>query len=282
MSAPGRRHGRTRSVVRAVTIASAGVLACGATLLATSAQAAYQEVPETGTPGHLVLLSDPYPAAFLDLEPGVVRYWQVAATIEGADEASLVLELRKEGALVDHPDGLVVSIERCDTAWTGVAEGDPQCASGRTAVARATPDDDFAASSPVFDLEGVDSDGTHLLVALGLAGTDTGDESLMGLTGDVGLGLTAAADDRAVPVPQDPPAPPIGLPVTGADPIGLILAALGAMGLGVALVASRTRRSPALRTVRSEGAAQLAAPGMNLAAPGMNPTSPAMHPEEDR
>ena len=262
MSAASRTPGRPRTVVRAVTVASAGALVCGLSLLATSAQAAYQPVPETGDAGRLVLLSDPYPASFLDLSPGAVRYWQVAATIEGATSASLVLELRKGGELVEHPDGLVVTIERCDEEWTGVAENAPQCAAGRAPVTRATPADDYTVDSPVFDLDGVDAvDGTHMLVALSLESTDTGDESLMGLDGDMGLGLTAAAVDPGAPVVPGPPPP--GLAVTGVDPMGLVLAAFGAMGLGVALLASRIRPSLGVRTVGSEWASQRARPGTN-------------------
>ncbi|PSL37658.1 hypothetical protein CLV49_1265 [Labedella gwakjiensis] len=248
--------------IRGLTVVSAGVLVGGLSLLATSAQAAFQPVPETGDPGRLVLLSDPYPAEFLDLQPGVVRYWQVTATIEGATQASLVLEVRKDGELVERPDGLVMTIERCDTAWTGVPDA-PQCAAGRAAVASATPDDDYTTSSPVFDLDGVDADGTHLLVALSLVAEDSGDETLMGLEGDMGLGLTAAAVDPVTPEEPGRPSPPPGggLAVTGVDPLGLILAAFGAVGLGAALLVSRARRSPALRTVGSEGASQLARPG---------------------
>lgn len=249
---------------RAAVVVSAGVLVCGATLLASSAHADYREVPETGTEGRLVLLSDPYPVRFDDLSPGETHYWQVAATIQGAPTASLVLEVRKSGELVEHPGGLVVAIERCDTAWTGVEAGDPQCSGGRAPVTRATPTEDYALTSPVFDLDGVDErDGTHLLVALGLETDDTGDETLMGLEGDIALGLTAAADDPAQPPTPGVPVPPPALPVTGADPLGLLLAALGAVGLGLVALATRMRRIPSARTVQSEGAAQRARTATN-------------------
>jgi hypothetical protein len=246
---------RGAAAARVAVLGSAGALVGGLVLLASSAQAAYEVVPETGTAGRLVLLSDPAPAHFPDLAPGDVRYWQVAATIQGAERASLVLELRRSGDLLEHPDGLVVSIERCDVAWTGVDEGDPVCSSGRASVTRSTPATD-PASGPVFDLDGVDADGTHLLVELGLGNEHSGDESLMGLTGEIGLGLTAAADEPGVDQPAVAAPPPAGLPVTGTDPTGLVLTALGAIGLGAVLAATRTRPAPARRTVRSEGAVQ--------------------------
>ncbi|RUQ96928.1 hypothetical protein [Labedella endophytica] len=254
-------HG-SRGVIRALTVASVGALVCGTTLLATSAQAAYRPVPENGDPGRLVLLSDPHPVEFVALRPGIVHYWQVAATLEGATRASLVFEMRKSGELVEHPEGLVVSIERCDDEWVGLPEA-PRCDSGRGSVTQVDSSHDHRESSPVFDLAGVDDDGTHLLVAMSLAVDRSGDESLMGLTGEVGLGLTAAAEGAAPPVVPGDPAPPDGLPVTGADPMGLVLAAIGAIGLGVTLLVARTRRSPVTRTVRSEGATQLAHRGSN-------------------
>ena len=248
------------AVARVAMIGSTGALVGGMVLLASSAQAAYEEVPETGVAGRLVLLSDRAPAHFPDLMPGDVRYWQVAATLQGAESASLVLELRTAGELMEHPDGLVVSIERCDAAWTGVDEGQPACSAGRATVTRITPASGTE-SGPVFDLDGVDADGTHLPVELGLDGEDTGDECLMGLTGEIGLGLTAAADEATTDEPTVAAPPPSGLPVTGADPAGLILTGLGALGLGTALAVVRTRRAPALRTVRSEGATQRASRG---------------------
>ncbi|RWZ46199.1 hypothetical protein ELQ90_15625 [Labedella phragmitis] len=234
---------------RATGSAAVGSLVCGVVLLSGSAHAALQEVPENGAPGRLVLSSDPYPAQLDALSPGVIRYWEVTATIEGASDASLVLEIWKDGDLVEHPDGLVATVERCDVAWTGVPDS-PHCASGWEVVTDARPSDDYSTVSPVFDLHGVDPvDGTHLLLGFGLEPTDAGDESLMGLSAEIGLGLTAAADDPDGPgqpsapdrpsgIPAaDAPTHPIAtstgdLPVTGADVIGLALFALGAIGLG--------------------------------------------------
>ncbi|RWZ58488.1 hypothetical protein ELQ92_14390 [Labedella populi] len=276
MTAGNRRTPRY-AVVRAAASAAVGSLVCGVVLLSGSAHAALQVVPENGAPGRLVLSSDPYPAQLEALSPGVIRYWEVTATIEGSSDASLVLEIWKDGDLVEHPEGLVATVERCDVAWTGVPDS-PRCPAGWEVVTDARPSDDYSTVSPVFDLHGVDPvDGTHLLVGIGLESTDARDESLMGLSGDIGLGLTAAAEDPSTPGQPSTPGRPIGipltndltrptdtpaggLPVTGADPIGLLLAALGALGLGVTALATRGRGATGDRTAGSTVAARLTLP----------------------
>jgi hypothetical protein len=226
----------------ALASASTVALACGAVALAGAAQAAFVDVPPTGEPGQLVLSSDPYPAEFLDLSPGDIRYWQVAARLEGARRATLSLELRASGELVAHPRGLVMTVESCDSAWI-TTSGAPDCASGAQSVAVVTPADDYSSSSPTFPLSPL-AEGApeYLLVTLAIDDTPAAraDMTLMGLTGDMAVGLTATAfDDRPVP-------PATALPATGSDPAmlaGLLATAGGMIGLGATLRLRRTGRA---------------------------------------
>ena len=106
----------------------------------------------------------------------------------------------------------------------------------------ATPADDYTTSSPTFDLDPLAADApTYLLLSLAVedSAEAAADESLMGLTGDMAVGLTAVALDD-IPVP--PTRPGAMLPPTGADFTALLaMAALaaGALGLGTALRIAR-------------------------------------------
>jgi len=228
----------------ALAAASAVAIACGVVALAGAANAALIDVPVTGAPGRLVLSSDPYPVEFLDLSPGEARYWEVAARLEDAREATLSLELRADGELVRHPRGLVMTVESCDTEWTGL-DGAPLCATGGRAVTVVTPADDYSTSSPRFELSPLTPEAPQYLL-LTLAVEDSAaaraDTTLMGLTGNMAVGLTATAfDDR----PVTPPAP--ALPATGGDPAavaGMLAVAAGMLGIGAAL---RLRRRGTVR-----------------------------------
>ena len=105
-------------------------------------------------------------------------------------------------------------------------------------------------SSAVFDLAGIaKAHGKYLLVTLSLNAPDNvADEDLMLLTGELGIGLTAAGDDVAsepgnpvqVPLPADVRAT---LGMTGIDALALFLVAFGVLGLG-AVFSLRRRFGP--------------------------------------
>lgn len=264
---------------------SAAALVVGFCALGQAASAAWAPVPETGTPGRLELWSDSASGQFRDLQPGRVVYWQVLATVESSGRggaastrdaagsgpvASLTVELLKRGALAEHSGGMTMTVDRCAVAWSGLPTR-PRCGEGQMRIASATPKDDFSTTSPVFDLHGVDPGGTHVLVGLSLDPEHSGDRSLMGLTGEIGLGFTAAAGDPVIvepiqpvrpttpAVPADPRPPtgdgsptPVGRPAGGGDPlavtgmdagglaaIGLGTLAIGALGLRLVAVADR-------------------------------------------
>jgi hypothetical protein len=241
---PTVRRPRRRAALL-VALASGVLLAAGGVALGQAAHAALVDVPVTGTPGRLVLSSDPYPAQFLDLEPGQPGYWEVEARLEDASRATLQLELRKSGALVAHPRGLIMTVDACTEPWTDVATA-PGCAPGAQRITVATPADDDTSTSPMFDLAPLQADAPeYLLVTLAVedSAAASADRSLMGLTGDMAVGLTATAIDD---VPGVPPsgggATGGGLAATGFDGSGLFAVAAiaaGLLGLGVALRLNR-------------------------------------------
>jgi hypothetical protein len=204
-------------------------LAAGGIALAGAANAALIDVPPTGTPGRLVLSSDPYPAEFLDLSPGDPGYWEVGARIENATKATLSLELRKSGQLVEHPRGLIMTVDVCSVEWTGL-DSSPSCSTGAQRVTVATPEDDYTESSPTFDLAPITAGAPeYLLVTLAVEDSPEAmaDTTLMGLTGDMGVGLTATAFDD---VPVKPVTPGGGTGGGGLANTGVNLWALGAVG----------------------------------------------------
>jgi hypothetical protein len=221
-----------------VAVASSAALTCGAVMLAATAHAAFVDVPPTGAPGRLVLASDPYPAEFLDLSPGDLAYWEVAARLENATRATLALELRKAGTLIDHPRGLRMTVDSCRVEWAG-AEGVPTCPVGGRRITVATPADDYSLSSPTFDLRPLAVGAPeYLLITLGIEDSPeaAADETLMGLRGTMAVGLIATALDG------DPVDAQNDLPATGIDAGPLLAAgalAAGLLGLGTALRLSR-------------------------------------------
>jgi len=251
-----KRPSRRGVAVASLAAASVVALLSGAGV-ASAAAADYIAVPETGAPGRLMLYSDPFPAEFLDMRPGEPAYWQIAADIDGADRATLAVELQKSGALVEHPRGLEVRIDTCATEWADVPSS-PTCTTGAEPVTTAGPSDDYTTASPLFDLEAPlrEDERRHLLVTLSIDDSveASADETLMGLTGDIGIGVRAVAIDGD-PVDPTPPGepggpgdgtdPPVdGLPVTGgpAVPLGAIaLVAAGLVGLGAALSLARRK-----------------------------------------
>ncbi|MCS5498625.1 LPXTG cell wall anchor domain-containing protein [Cnuibacter physcomitrellae] len=222
--------------------ASSLTLAAGGVALAGAAHAALIDVPPTGQPGRLVLSSDPYPAEFLDLSPGDAGYWEVGARIEGATKATLSLELRKSGDLVEYPRGLSMTVDVCAVEWTGL-DSMPVCPTGAERITVATPENDYATSSPTFDLEPLTAAAPeYLLITLAVEDSPEAraDQTLMGLTGDMAVGLTASAFD-------DVPVRPGGggggtLPNTGGNlwALGAVGAlAAGLLGIGTAFRISR-------------------------------------------
>lgn len=234
---PDRSRRRRRSAT-VLAVASLAFLGAGSLVVADTALADLIEAAPTGAPGRLILASDPYPAQFLDLSPGEPAHWQIRARLEDATHAELALELRKSGALAAAPRGLVMRVDVCDSPWSDVAD-QPICRSGAREVTVAAPEDDYASSSPTFELRPLTpSAPQYLLVTLAVDSTGEAarDASLMDLRGNVAVGLTATSieDDSARPAER--------LAVTGAAPemlLGVGALAVGVLGLGAALRRAR-------------------------------------------
>lgn len=226
---------RRRVAAPVVATVSALALAAGVVAAGHAASAVLVDVPPTGAPGRLVLSSDPSPAQFLELSPGDPSYWQVGARLENATEATLSLQLRKDGELVEHPRGLTMTVQVCDQPWTGM-DSSPACAPGARAVTVATPADDYATSSPSFDVRPLTATAPEfLLVTLAVedSAAAAADTTLMGLTGSMGVGLTATAIDSTPVTPGAPALPPTGADLSALAAIAGIAA--GLLGLGAAL-----------------------------------------------
>lgn len=212
MPGEGQVRGRERTRGRRVALASVGalmivlgaVLAARADVLTVPSPAAL----EVAEPDPELLVSSDWGIAELsDLRPGQPAYWFVDAAVDGVAGARLTLQIRKDGALMEVPNGVVVVVERCSVEWVD-GPGGPSCDLGRTVIATATPDDDLSTSSPRYWLDAVDSrDPSYVMVTLSIEDTpeNRADTALMGLTGSLGLGITAV---EAVPGETDPPTEP--------------------------------------------------------------------------
>ena len=198
----GRGGDRPRSAARrgramlAMAVLAALAIGAGLSLFSVRAVAMIAEVTESPAlvPVEvLAVTSNRAHDQVLELRPGAAVYWQIGADLTEDLAGSLVLELRKSGELAAHADGLVVTIDRCSDAWTSL-ESVPRCAADERHVLVATPLDDLSDQSPIYDLDGIPlAHGKHLLVTLSLnVAIGAAEEDLMGLSGEIGIGLTAA------------------------------------------------------------------------------------------
>ncbi len=109
------------------------------------------------------------------------------------------LQLHRDGALVEHPDGLRVTVTACQEPWRDL-DATPVCDEGAHVVSAdpVRPPSADAERAPVSDPGAEGS--TYLLVELAVADSAraSADSSLMGLEATVGLGVTASVDDLDV------------------------------------------------------------------------------------
>jgi hypothetical protein len=139
-------------------------------------------------------------------------------------------------------------VDRCDQAWTNVSTT-PVCASGEANVIGPAAASSVSEAT-IFDLAGLTNvHDKFLLVTLSIPDSPAAeaDTSLMGITGNAGFGLTATGATPTSPgspsTPGSPGSPGGGsLAFTGVDILGLVLLALGALGLGVVLLGARKIR----------------------------------------
>jgi hypothetical protein len=257
--APDPRPSRLRPALTAVAVLA---LVGGLGLIGTRASAALVGVPENGTPGYLSLSSD-WTTAMLDVSPGAPGHWLIDARLRDADVARLAVEVRAGGELADLDAGVVVRLDRCDDAWIPAPDPAgphtaPRCAGGSAPVLDATPLHDLRAGGPRTALPDIAaSAGEHLLLTASVDDARAGDESVMGRTGTLAVGLTAMGSDPvSAPAAATAAPPPRGiLPRTGAavDVVALALAAAGALALGLLLRRPGSRRRPGLAHDPADG-----------------------------
>jgi hypothetical protein len=266
--------------VGAIAIAGLSVPAHSAVVTAASGTPASWSASADDAGGDLEVDASPVAPQFLDLSPGDRRYWPLEANLEGAESGTLAVRVHGAGALIEHPrHGLTISVESCSG---GYAKEDPdvrpRCSGTSATVLSRTPLKDVtsqptdASVAHVWQLPDILlGRPRHLLVTLGLPGAGADDESLMGLSGEFGVGLYASGNtfrdagdpvlptEDATPPPGEPaqpsaPAAPagpgvhtpndgpgFGLPATGGPQAVLMAVAAGLVGLGTALY-RRNRR----------------------------------------
>ncbi len=227
-----------------------GALAAGAALMlglasvSVQSYAAIAQQTDATSAGDLVVTAQPHPTAFFDMSPGESRYWSIEASLLGAERGSLALRVFGAGALIEHPrHPLTIAVEECD----GMLVGDdpreqPRCEGAMyTTVIAEQPLAEITSHPAVDRAEDiwtlpdiVRDQARSLVVTLAVPASGADDETLMGLRGDVGVGLFAAGEDAEDPPPvaQEPD----DLATTGAMlPVSLLLIAAGTIGLGLVL-----------------------------------------------
>jgi len=235
----------------AAAVVAASALVSGLGLFSLRAVAVVNTVMIAQQPGFLKLTSNLPHDDVLDLAPGDPVYWHIGANLTQDLTGSLVLEIRKSGELATNARGLIVAIDRCSEPWLNL-ESTPSCGQEQEHVLVATPVDDNSSNSAVYDLAGIpEAHGKYLLVSLSLnAPANVADQELMSLTGEVGIGLTAAGDGfPSKPENAVQEALPAGdratLAMTGIDALALFLVAVGVLGLGAVFsVLRRFRPTP--------------------------------------
>ena len=183
--------------------------------------------------GPQVRVDQPAYQHLASLRPGDSVTWRIGTWVEGARRASLDLQLRASGELVDHEDGLRIEVRSCE-------QGETRCE--RTLVPDAPLREVATRTSSgtwhVGDLAGPET--TYLDVDLSLPAEAEGAE-VDGLTGEVAVGLFASGD-----TPDDTPDDGGDrerdddgeLPLTGASVGSLVL-----LALVMTIVGAVTRRS---------------------------------------
>jgi len=230
-----------------------GALFAGAALMlglasvSVQSYAAIAERSDAASAGDLVVEAQPHPTEFFDMSPGESRYWSIEASLSGAERGSLSLRVFGAGALIEHPQHpLMIAVEGCD----GMLVGDdprehPRCegAAYTTVVAEQplaeiTSDPALDRADDVWTLPDIVRDQERsFVVKLAVPASGADDKTLMGLRGDIGVGLFAAGEDAGE---EEPPA--ADLATTGEMlPLALLLIGAGTVGLG--LVLSRVHRS---------------------------------------
>ncbi|MDM7892926.1 hypothetical protein [Curtobacterium caseinilyticum] len=265
-----RRPRHARALRRGTIAAAVGAAVCGSLGVVGSGVAAattWYPVPENGAPGGLVLETSTRSLSVPDLQPGHPAYWQVHTVVDRDEPIRTTVQLHRDGALVEHPDGLRLTVSACEEPWQGL-DATPICEGGSIpgdAVVSADPSTPRSVDAVPVPVVDPDADGeTWLLVELAIADSAraAADDDLMGLTATVGLGVTASADEpidghpEAAEPDPGPHSDPVGrAPTSGAGLLastgaGFAAPVLLAAALVLTGVAVRLRRSATGRPQR--------------------------------
>lgn len=222
--------------------------------------------PDAADSGDLVVEARPLPTWFFDMSAGERRYWSIDASLEDADRGSLALRVFGDGALVEHPQHpLTIEIEGCDGRLVGDdPRVHPTCeGADYTQIVAEQPLVDISSdpsqdqADEVWSLPDIiRGQARSFVVTLAVPASGADDKTLMGLRGEIGVGLFAAgqdaggsdadgtdADGDEPSSPSETSAPessgaatPTGLATTGAAlPVSLLMIAAGVIGLGAVL-----------------------------------------------
>ncbi|MBA8815678.1 hypothetical protein FHX48_000730 [Microbacterium halimionae] len=188
----------SRVGVAVLTLLGLAAIVLGSTVVAARAEALLPVIPETVSDGRLILAAAPYPEVEFVVSPGEPTHWMIQTALVGEEQGLLEFQLQKTGELVEHPQGLHVTMEFCDMSWVSFPEA-PTCPSGSVVVANATPREDFREPCPRESL-GVLREGAprEFLVTLSVA--DDADTEIVGLPGEVGIGFIVSGDDGPIAV----------------------------------------------------------------------------------
>lgn len=203
------RPATRRRTIAGIAFVSVSLLAAGGLLLGQASAAMSVETSGSDIAGRVILSADSSPSDLLELGPGDPAHWEVTARLEDAAEATVALELRRSGEIIEVPRGLRVTVASCGEEWTQAGAA-PTCEPGEDRVALTPPRAGKAGATPVFDIA-ADAPGApaHLLVTLAIDPStgraaaerlaDLGDQLALGLTPVAVDGVPVArARDRAV------------------------------------------------------------------------------------
>lgn len=190
-----------------------------------------------------ILVDQPPHQVLGTLRAGESIVWRVGMHLEGADSASLDLQLRTWGALVERAEGLLVQVDVCEQQHDVCSRRIIDRAPLREVATRTSSD-----TWHVTRLRGPAP--VYLDVELSLPAGATG---VADLEGSVGLGLVASGDGRAPTDDpdddpgEDPDEDPGDRPDEGPDPeddlpvTGIALGSLLALAVGLTLLGGALR-----------------------------------------
>ncbi|GAA3654186.1 hypothetical protein [Microbacterium marinilacus] len=262
MSTPGgRRSGRARRAIGAALLVISAAMAMSVWSAFSAEAAQYVPDRDQATPDRMLSLwTQGAPEEARSLSPGEPVSWLIRADHDDrTGPATIDVQLRKQGALVDHPRGLSVSIEQCMVPWAGWDTATPWCPAPGGALT-VTPEHDLseAPSDPMRMGDMVSSIPHYFRVTAALEDSPAAraDASLHGLSAVVDIGVTATGGGGATSEgPEEGDGPPdagsdgardpVGLTPTGGD-LGDVarLLALAAAAIAAALGARLLRRRP--------------------------------------